>query len=177
MRTFLATLLGRRTEAIEHGRRGFFKTLGGVSAASLLMTLPRESQAAEIVGDRIQVAPLDSLAVGDIIEFNYPTADDSAFLTRLARPALGGVGEGDDIVAFLRACPHMGCHIQELNIQEAVLGPCGCHRSRFDLSKGGLQIVGRATQNLVQIELEEEEGLIIASGVLGLPYGHALETV
>jgi len=69
----------------------------------------------------------------------------------------------------------MGCYIEELNIQKSVLGPCGCHRSRFDLGKGGKQLVGRATQDLVQVTLEVIDGTIYATGVVGLPYGHVLE--
>jgi len=115
------------------------------------------------------------MAVGQIVDFAYPTEASTAFAIRLGQPASNGVGPDRDIVAFLRACPHMGCPIVKINVDKGVLGPCGCHRSRFDLTDGGRQIVGHASQSLVQITLEVEDDRLFAVGLGGLPYGHAME--
>jgi len=108
-------------------------------------------------------------------DFEFPNGH-AAFLVRLGRPADGGVGPGQDIVAYHRACPHMGCPLTIVDIGKAELGPCSCHRSRFNLATGGVQTSGMASQNLVQIVLEEREvGVLYAVGIMGLPYGVPLE--
>jgi arsenite oxidase small subunit len=50
---------------------------------------------------------------------------------------------------------------------------CSGHYSRFDCEKGGLQIMGQATQNLPQFTLRVAvNGDIFAEGVDELIYGH-----
>ncbi len=155
-------------------RRGFLKAFAtaGAAAAVAIKTKPAR---ANCLDHRVAIAELASVGEGAFVDFEYPTASDVAFLTRLPRAARGGVGPGQRVVAFLRACPHMGCVIRDLKIEDAVLGPCGCHRSRFDLARGGRQIVGRASQDLVQVLLEIDDGVVYATGLAGLPYGHAME--
>ena len=53
-----------------------------------------------------------------------------------------------------------------------MLGPCPCHYSRFDLAKGGIVILGQATQSLPQVTLESEYREIFATGITGLVYGY-----
>ena len=126
---------------------------------------------------RVRVAPLAAIN-GVPFDFRYPEARHEAFVVRLGGDAEAGVGPGGDIVAFLRACPHMGCSLSEVDTRAGTLGPCVCHFSLFNLKRGGTQIYGRATQNLVRVLLEvvDEggEAMIHAYGLTGLPYGEAL---
>jgi len=43
---------------------------------------------------RANVTSLSSLAVGNVVDFNYPTEEAPASLFRLGRPAAGGIGPG-----------------------------------------------------------------------------------
>lgn len=155
-------------------RRGLLKALAGTGAVSAIALSSRRSQASTTAHSDQVLIPTADLKVGDVYDFSYPADHNTAFLVRLPKPALGGVGQDEDIVAFLRSCPHMGCEIQTLQIEKSILGPCGCHRSRFDLSRAGQQIIGRASQNLVQVTLKIEQDMIVATGVIGLPFGDAL---
>ncbi|MCP4448716.1 MAG: arsenate reductase (azurin) small subunit [Myxococcales bacterium] len=156
-------------------RRRFIRTVAAAGAGGALVAEAKVARGDESCDlEAVAIAELSDVGLGNVVDFEYPIGSDSAFIARLGRPALGGVGEDGDIVAFHRACPHMGCRIEEVNVQDGFLGPCGCHRSQFDLSRGGIQVVGRASQNLVQIDLEIIDGTIYAVGVQGLPYGQAL---
>ena len=118
------------------------------------------------------VVRADELAVGLPVDFAYPEPRHAAFAVRLGGRAAGGVGPAGDIVAFQRACPHMGCRIERVDAERGTFGPCECHQSLFDLRRGGAQIYGRATQNLVQIRLElSDDGTLCAVGLEGCPYG------
>jgi arsenite oxidase small subunit len=131
-----------------------------------------------VAPSRVRVATLATLSEGVPLDFTYPEAGHDAFAIKLGAIAEGGVGPGRDVVAFLRACPHMGCLLSEVDALAATLGPCACHFSLFNLKRGGTQIYGRATQNLVRVLLqvvhEEGEAVIYAYGLNGLPYGEAL---
>ncbi len=120
------------------------------------------------------VARARDIAPGAVIDFEYP-AGHAAFLVQLRTPANGGIGGSGDIVAFHRACPHMGCPLSELNVERAELGPCECHLSLFDLRRGGLQIHGLASQPVAQIQLEVRGDDVYAVGVERLPYGRAIK--
>ena len=159
-------------------RRGFAQLAGGVALASGLV-LSRRAKAVSTRNRTKQtevalwIAEADELEVGRIVEFEYPESH-AAFLVVLEGAAEGGVGKDENIVAFHRACPHMGCPLVSLDSEKAQLGPCGCHRSLFDLRNGGAQIYGMATQRLPQIALEVRGKDLFATGVRGLPYGEAL---
>ncbi len=119
------------------------------------------------------VGSISLLAEGDLSDFRYPLEEQFNFLVKLGVPANGGVGPSGDIVAFSYVCSHMGCPLQGLyNREHKMLGPCPCHYSRFDLSKGGILILGQATQSLPQIVLETRGDDIYATGVTGLVYGY-----
>jgi len=53
------------------------------------------------------------------------------------------------------------------------LGPCACHRSTFDMRYKGRQLFGRATQNLVRVQLEMRGNYVYAIGIEGRPFGEA----
>ncbi len=144
-------------------------------AASVAMGC-EEGPPPDLVGGPRTVVHIDDLVAGRAVDFAYPEAHHAAFAIRLGARAAGGVGPDGDIVAFQRACPHMGCRITRIDAERGAFGPCACHQSLFDLRQGGLQIYGRASQNLVQIQLELlPDGTLCAVGLSGLTYGEALE--
>jgi Rieske Fe-S protein len=78
-------------------------------------------------------------------------------------------------IGFGNACTHMGCLLATEDTrhvcyekpsgsspQRVVLGPCPCHGTTFDLTREGLVILGPATQNLPQLELDI--GALTATG-------------
>jgi arsenite oxidase small subunit len=110
---------------------------------------------------------------GDVSTFAYPLNGQENFLTRLQESAWGGVGQDDDIVAYSTICTHMGCSIGgSVDPGNGTAGPCSCHYTSFDLSKGGLTVTGPATTDLPRVELDVEDGTIYATGVDGLMYGY-----
>ena len=149
----------------------------GVAApvASLAAISPSKvAQAAEGPWPAVHLVNYEDLVAGVAKDVTYPNDPHDGFVIRLGRPAMGGVGPAADVVAFLRACPHMGCPIAPINVPLAELGPCVCHRSRFDLLRAGRQTFGRATQSLVQILLTLRGRSVTAVGLSGLAYGEAL---
>lgn len=71
------------------------------------------------------------------VDFEYPLVGQKNILVKMGEEVIGGVGDGDDIVAFSRICTHMGCEIEDYRHDHKVLGPCPCHFSTFDLIHGG----------------------------------------
>jgi arsenite oxidase small subunit len=121
---------------------------------------------------RIRVGSVDDLSTGDVETFDYPLTDKSNFLTRIDGAAWKGVGPENSIVAYSSLCTHMGCAVSgQVNPDQEMAGPCPCHYTTFDLSKGGLVIGGAATTDLPQVRLDVEDGDIYATGVDGLVYG------
>lgn len=121
---------------------------------------------------RVRVASLSALGVGDVVDFEYPTAGAQASLFKLGRRADGGIGPDDDVVAFSTACTHMGCPLRGLFIEEhAIIGPCPCHFTTFDPAHRGMVVLGQATENLPQILLDLEGDDVLAVGTLGILYG------
>lgn len=121
---------------------------------------------------RTKVANLNDLSVGQPLKAAYPDDGSPIYVLKLGKPAVGGVGPDGDIVAFSRLCPHMGCTLKRFIADQNTL-VCGCHYSTFDLSKGGMMVLGQATDNLPQVVLEFDEasGDLYATGVRGLLYG------
>ncbi|MFQ5425471.1 MAG: arsenate reductase (azurin) small subunit [Gaiellales bacterium] len=121
---------------------------------------------------KVRVGSLSSLAVGDVVDFEYPTEGSQASLLRLGRRADGGIGPDEDIVAFTTDCTHMGCPLRGLyNPEYAIFGPCPCHFTTFDPTHRGMVVLGQATENLPQILLDIEGDDIVAVGTLGILYG------
>ncbi len=122
--------------------------------------------------DRVKVAQLSDLSVGEPAFFDYPYEGASNMVVRTAEPALGGVDADRDVVAFSNQCTHMGCPITEYHADTHVLGPCPCHFSSFDLSRDGIVAFGQATQNLPRVLLEVDGDDLYATGLFRLVYGH-----
>lgn len=64
-------------------------------------------------------------------------------------------GTGEEIVAFSGYCTHHGCALREAGEEL----DCPCHGSRFDVHTGQV-LVGPATENLPQVAVTLENGVI-----------------
>ncbi len=139
---------------------------GGVAAAC--------GKPEQLPDTRTLVIAANKLRDGQSTDFEFPEGHQ-AFVAKLGVSAEGGLGSDADIVAFHKACPHMGCPLMPDTdaLGRGELGPCACHHSRFDLRMSGRQIVGRATQRLVRVTLELDGGELFATGVEGIPFGEA----
>lgn len=167
-----------------HSRRDFLKASAGVAGGLGVLAFPGGlDRVFDAVSPGVQrltqtypevmLAKTSDLVEGEPLDFQYPLEEQLNFLVKLGVPATGGVGPAGDIVAFSYICSHMGCPLNGLyNAKHKMLGPCPCHYSRFDLSKGGILILGQATQTLPQIVLEIRDEVIHATGVTGLMYGY-----
>ena len=121
---------------------------------------------------RVPIGVLGDLAEGVPFDFEYPEAGVECFAVKLGRGAQDGIGPEEDVVAYSYLCTHMGCSLRETyNHEHAVLGPCACHFSTFSLAHRGMVVLGQATQNLVRVQLETEDGMLYATGFEGVLYG------
>jgi arsenite oxidase small subunit len=152
-----------RRDFIKFGSTG----VAGVLAAQSLA--PRADAANASRYPVVTVAPLKDVGPGASIAFAYPDAGSPAILLRLAEPATNGVGPGRDIVAFSTLCTHKGCPVTFKPERKMFI--CPCHWSTFDPAKAGALIIGQASQQLPQIELRVNNGVVEAVGVSGLIYG------
>lgn len=119
---------------------------------------------------RVKLARLTDLTTGQELMLSYPDKDSPISLLKFGKQVLTGVGPDQDIVAFSRYCTHMGGSLQFKPDTGAF--HCPLHYAMFDAQKGGLTVIGQATDNLPQIELEiDAKGNIYAVGVKGLIYG------
>ena len=151
-------------------RRTFGASLLGALAAA--PALASEDQAP----GRVRIGRLSELETGEPVMFTWPEPH-LGILVKLDRAAEFGVGPNDSVVAYHVACPHMGCPILSTakdRLAKGEFGPCGCHESLFDLTAHGRQIYGRASQDLVRVELEVSGDDVYATGVVGVPFGEAL---
>ena len=114
------------------------------------------------------------------VPFAYPWGDTHSqnVLVKLGRPAGGGVGPQQDIVAFNTLCTHMGGPLGgTYKAAYKILGPCPFHLTTFDLTKHGMVVAGQATETLPQVVLELSGDEIYATGVMGLIYGYSANTM
>ena len=159
-------------------RRGFLLA-GGAAVTLTSLALPPEALAGGVRAlrasyPRQKVAKLSALKAGEPVAFNYPYPDVRNIVVKLGAPAGGGVGAGEDIVAFNQQCPHMGGPLDgTYKPQYQVLGPCPLHLTTFDLTRHGMVISGHSTESLPQIVLEIQGDDIFAVGVQGLVYGYS----
>jgi arsenite oxidase small subunit len=157
-------------------RRNFL-ILGGASV-TVLATFGHGAEAQELVSSsyvRKVIGKVSDLEPGKAMSFNYPNDDIENLVMMLNEDAGGGVGEGNNIVAFNTICPHLGGYMgeSEFKAQHSVLGPCPLHLSTFDLSRHGMIVSGHSAASLPQIVLEIDGDDIVATGVMGLFYGYS----
>ncbi len=180
-------------------RRDFVKTCGAaglMASASVPLFFPPDKIHALGKFARVPLRNAEgaSLRVGSIRPntnylFFYPYRSTPCFLLNLDRriePAsvplvgesaydwAGGVGPGNNIVAFTAICSHNQTHptplISHINYDHK-LGTIHCcvHRSEFDPAAGGKRLNGAAVQPLAAILLEWDQAKdeLWATGVLG----------
>ena len=157
-------------------RREFIK-LGGAGAVGLAASGALAGGPPAGAGGYpvIAVAPLERIVRGAVIPFTYPDSGAPAVLLRLGEPAPGGVGPNREIVAFSALCTHKGCPVSYKPEHRLII--CPCHWSTFDPAKSGGLVIGQASQNLPQIELRIDRGVVQAIGVSGLIYGRHTNVV
>lgn len=162
-------------------RRHFLKlgacVVGGACAAEALPPLTQAAEDEACTTLRTTL-PYPRLKLGSIRQLSrereqlttYPDQASPVVLVKLGRPAVHGVGPDHDIVAFSRRCSHMGGTL-EFRPNTATFH-CPLHYAMFDAQKGGLLVIGQATDNLPQLELEiDAAGDIFSVGIKGLLYG------
>lgn len=122
---------------------------------------------------RQRIASLSGLRTAEPVMFDYPLVGQSNMLVKVGGAAEAGVGPDADIVAFSNLCTHMGCPIEDYQADHAVLGPCPCHFTTFDLAHDGQVTLGQATEQLPRVLLTLDGDDIYAVGVLRLVYGYS----
>jgi arsenite oxidase small subunit len=163
------------SKLIDVGRRQFLR--GGVLAtagAAATGVLPSRTDAkpgpARVEYPSNRLANVSQLKLNAPLAITYPDGDSPGVLIKLGTRVPGGVGPDGDIVAFSTLCPHKGFPLNYSAADKTL--NCPGHYSRFDCEKGGLQIMGQATQNLPQFILRvAANGDIFAEGVDELIYG------
>jgi arsenite oxidase small subunit len=150
-------------------RREFLKTGGAGLGALVAGQAPASTTPPAAQYPLVAVAPLSGIGKRAVIPFTYPDPQSPAVLLRLDGPAVGGIGPDRDIVAYSTLCTHKGCPVSYKPERKLII--CPCHWSTFDPAKGGGLVIGQASQQLPQIELRVESGMVQAVGVAGLIYG------
>jgi arsenite oxidase small subunit len=162
-------------------RRHFLKlgacVVGGACAADALPSLTQAAEGGELTTlrttlpyPRMKLASIGQLTTGREHLTTYPDKASPVVLVKLGQPAINGVGPDRDVVAFSRRCSHMGGTLS-LRPDTAIFH-CPLHYAMFDAQKGGLLVIGQATDNLPQLELEvDAAGDVFAVGIRGLLYG------
>lgn len=122
----------------------------------------------------VVIANLADLNPGEPIFFEYPQPGQRNMLVKLDQSAEEGIGPEGDVVAFSAACSHMGAPLDNVyNHEFGMLGPCPLHFSTFDLSKSGMNVMGKSSDPLPQVALAvDDNGDIRAIGMFGLIYGY-----
>ncbi len=90
----------------------------------------------------------------EIVEMDNP-GGFKPFVIRVRNQVSGSIAHPEEgyLVGFSTKCTHMGCPV-EPDVKNMICGPCICHGTVFDLTKGGLVVIGHATQNLSQLDLK-----------------------
>ena len=159
-------------------RRNFLITTGVTT--SVMVTMNAGTAMAEEVPAQITtfprklIAKLSELKADEPLDFNYPDegAHSESMIVKLGVKAGGGLGNGQDIVAYNYACTHQGNTLSGSYKRETKsLGACALHLSTYDLTRHGILISGQAYQSLPQVLLELDGDDIYATGIFGLIYG------
>ena len=160
---------------VDVGRRQFLRggalaTAGAAAATVLPSEAYAKPPAALVEYPSNRLANISQLKPNTPLDISYPDKDSPGVLIKLGTRVAGGAGPDGDIVAFSTLCPHKGFPLS-YSASDKTLN-CPGHYSRFDCEKGGLQIIGQATQNLPQFTLRvAANGDIFAEGVDELIYG------
>ncbi|MGR3320240.1 MAG: Rieske 2Fe-2S domain-containing protein [Candidatus Anammoxibacter sp.] len=128
----------------------------------------------------------DLTKVGNYQYFPVDCDYRDCFVIRLKGPLCNGLkisdNSGDELVAFHKKCTHMGwvLPLAKDSNQPHILGPCPGHLTSFDLSKGGMVVIGQATECLPQVKLKyvninngvnKDKEAVMYYGEHTVPYG------
>lgn len=169
---------------MEASRRRFLKSTGGIAAGVGAAVAIPAAQAQTTESGRVNLAyPKKSIGkaggmqTNTAVSFTYPDAASPCNVIKMGTPVPGGVGPGQDIVAYSTLCTHMGCPVSYDAGKKTF--NCGCHFSMFDAEKSGQMICGQATENLPRIVLDYDAGsdTVSAIAVEGLIYGRQANTL
>jgi arsenite oxidase small subunit len=172
-RSFLK-LSGLATGIVLSGGAVIVGTIGPRPAGVAAASQAQKVQLAYPEYPDVVIANLADVKSGEPIFFEYPQTGQKNMLVKIDRLAEEGVGPDTDIVAFSTACSHMGAPLDNVyNHEYGMLGPCPLHFSTFDLSKSGMNVMGKASDHLPQVALAvDDNGDIRATGMFGLIYGY-----
>jgi Rieske Fe-S protein len=99
------------------------------------------------------IAPLNQLAIGQSLTFEYPADHDSCILIR--------TGE-NNFVAFSQKCTHLSCAVVPEPDKKRFL--CPCHNGSFDIETGK-PLAGPPRRPLPRVRLEIINDAIYATGL------------
>jgi arsenite oxidase small subunit len=138
-------------------RRGFMKTMVGAAGVFAVASMPWGGLALKELmglGDKeyphYKVADVKDVAVGDSVDFHFPSEHDSAILIRLSE---------DHFVAYQNACTHLRCPVYWVKEKDSMV--CPCHHGYFD-AKTGAPTAGPPRRPLPEIIVKVEDGAIFA---------------
>jgi Rieske Fe-S protein len=137
-------------------RRDFTKFMGLTSLAFVVgqFWIALQNRWREARGQLpvVAIRPLDELAVGQAVTFNYPTEKDPAILLR---------PDAETLLAYSSQCTHLQCPV----LPEIKAGRlhCPCHAGYFDL-RTGRPTAGPPSRPLPRIAIQMRGGVIYASG-------------
>ena len=138
-------------------RRGFMKTLVGAAGVFAVASIPWGAIAAkELTGlgekenPHKKIADINSLAIGDAIDFKFPGEHDDAILIRLSE---------EKYVAYQNACTHLRCPV--FWVKEEGKMVCPCHHGKFDVNTGA-PTAGPPRRPLPEIQVKVEKGAVYA---------------
>ncbi|MEC1718922.1 arsenate reductase (azurin) small subunit [Schinkia azotoformans] len=160
-------------------RRNAVKLFGGSIALSALYlagctaeeTKKVEQKKTESDGYPVtKIANLPEIKVNEPITFDYPLKTQSNYLVDMGVEVPGGVGPNKSIVAYNRACQHMGCPSNYDNTRNTFF--CPCHQTVYDPAYNGSVVIGQGKASLPRILLKVENNEVFAVGVDGLIYGY-----
>ncbi|WP_077624026.1 ubiquinol-cytochrome c reductase iron-sulfur subunit [Sediminibacillus massiliensis] len=138
-------------------RRGFMKTLAGAAGVFAVASLPWGTLAAkELMGladkeyPHQKVVDIKDIAIGDSVEFHFPSEHDSAVLIRLDK---------NKFVAYQNACTHLRCPVYWVKEEKEMV--CPCHHGKFDVHTGA-PTAGPPRRPLPEIIVEVQNGAVYA---------------
>ncbi|GIW34754.1 ubiquinol-cytochrome c reductase iron-sulfur subunit [Meiothermus sp.] len=130
-------------------------------------------------GPRVRAAALNELGAPwrfKYFEYQYQGSPLKAVVFRLSEPVVGGLTVGGGhFLALSRICTHQGCVVNYVDNPELgsiaynyrtdhpFLG-CPCHFGAYEPLKGGKAVYGPPRFPLPRLRLEEDEGVLYATG-------------
>ncbi len=160
-------------------RRNFLIGTGATTVTVMVTLNPGTADAKDVPAritnyPRKYICKLSELKQDEPFDFSYPDEGEYSdnMVVKLGVKAGGGLGEGQDIVAYNYACTHQGNSLSgSYKAETKSLGACPLHLSTYDLTRHGILISGQAYQSLPQILLEIEGDNVYATGIFGLIFG------